>query len=241
MNFKIILLAIFGVFLTVGIFKLTTLIRSKWNFPLLNPVMLSIVGIIIILKITGLDFEDYNHGGNLLSFFLGPSIVALGVFFFEKYKEVKKNLYAFLTSIFVGGITGIVSVVVILLLFQVPQVIINSLAAKSVTTPIAIEITKSLNGIPEITAGIVIAVGVFGNAIGPFFLRSCGIYSTKAVGTALGTAAHGIGTAKAMEIDKLAGVYSGLAMCVNGVITAIFAPLILEILQNYGIFIADLG
>jgi len=233
MTFKIILLSLFGVILTIGIFKFFTLLGRRWKFSFFNPVLFSIVGIILILNLIGLDFEDYNRGGKLLSFFLGPSIVALGVFFFEKYQEIKKNLLPFLTSIFIGGITGILSVIFILLLFKVPPIIINSLAAKSVTTPIAIEITKTLGGIPEITAGIVIAVGVFGNAIGPAFLKLLGIKSKIAIGTALGTAAHGIGTARAMEIDKLAGVYSGLAMCVNGVFTAVFAPLLLEILNIY--------
>ncbi len=233
MTYRIILLSLFAVFLTIGIFRLSTLVKKKWNFALLNPVLISIILIIVVLKLIGLDFKDYNHGGKILSFFLGPSIVALGVFFFEKYEEVKKNMIPFLTSIFLGGVSGILSVTLILLIFKVPLLIMNSLAAKSVTTPIAIEVTKTLGGVPAITAGIVIAVGVFGNAIGPGFLRLLGINSQTAIGTALGTAAHGIGTARAMEMDKLAGVYSGLAMCVNGVITAIFAPLILDLIFGF--------
>lgn len=233
MTIRIILLSFFGVLITIGIYNIFLWVRKKWNFALLNPVLLSIIAIMLILSITEIDFQDYNRGGSLLSFFLGPSIVALGIYFFEKYEEIKQNLVPFFTAILAGGVTGILSVIFILLLFDVPPLIINSLAAKSVTTPIAIEITKTLEGVPEITAGIVIAVGVLGNAIGPVFLKFLGITSTRALGTALGTAAHGIGTAKAMEIDKLAGIYSGLAMCVNGVFTAILAPLFLEILKTW--------
>ena len=121
----------------------------------------------------------------------------------------------------------ILTIIIFLMLLKVPRFIIESLASKSVTTPIAIGITKLTGGIPEITAGIVIAVGIFGNAFGPFILKKLGIKSKIAIGTALGTAAHGIGTARAFEESKLAGVYSGLAMCVNGIITALLTPYLL--------------
>jgi predicted murein hydrolase (TIGR00659 family) len=191
--------------------------------------LVAIVFIICFLLIFNIDFEDYNRGGKFISFFLGPSVVALGVFFYEKYEEVKQNLKVFLLSVAVGGISGVLTVIIFLLLLKVPDFIIESLAAKSVTTPIAIEITKLTNGIPEITAGLVIAVGIFGNAFGPFILKKLGIKSKIAIGTALGTAAHGIGTARAFEESKLAGVYSGLAMCVNGIITALITPYLLQL------------
>lgn len=196
---------------------------------MLTPVLVAIVFIILFLLIFNIEFEDYNRGGRFISFFLGPSVVALGVFFYEKYEEVKQNLKVFLLSVAVGGITGILTVIIFLLILKVPSFIIESLAAKSVTTPIAIEITKLTGGIPEITAGIVIAVGVFGNAFGPIILKKLGIKSKIAIGTALGTAAHGIGTARAFEESKLAGVYSGLAMCVNGIITALCTPYLLQL------------
>lgn len=223
-------LPVFGVFLTLLTYFLAVRLKKKWNYLLLNPVLLSIAMIIIFLLVFRIDFETYNKGGKYISFFLGPSVVALGVFFYEKYEEIKQNLTAFVISVLVGGVCGILSVVVFLLLFKVPLVLVNSLAAKSVTTPIAIEITKLTGGIPEITAGIVIAVGIFGNAFGPFFLKKLGIKSKLALGTALGTAAHGIGTARAFEEGKLPGVYSGLAMCLNGIITALLTPFLLSLI-----------
>lgn len=223
-------LPVFGVFLTLLTYFFAVRLKKKWNYLLLNPVLLSIAMIIIFLLIFRIDFETYNRGGKYISFFLGPSVVALGVFFYEKYEEIKQNLRAFVISVLAGGVCGILSVVLLLLLFKVPIVLIDSLAAKSVTTPIAIEITKLTGGIPEITAGIVIAVGIFGNAFGPFFLNRLGIKSKIALGTALGTAAHGIGTARAFEEGKLPGVYSGLAMCLNGIITALLTPFLLSLI-----------
>ena len=221
-------LPVFGIFITLLAFFIAGKIRGKWNYVLLNPVLLSIVFIILFLLVLNIDFEDYNRGGQYLSFFLGPAVVALGVFFYEKYEEIKKNMKPFLLAVAAGGITGIVSIILLLMLFRVPEVIINSLAAKSVTTPIAIEISRVSGGIPEITAGIVIAVGIFGNAFGPFILRFFQIKNKAAIGAALGTAAHGIGTARAFQEGNLAGVYSGLAMCVNGIITALLAPYLLQ-------------
>lgn len=225
-------LPVFGVFITLIAYFLAVKLRKRWNYILLNPVLIAITGIIIFLLIFQIDFESYNAGGKYISFFLGPSVVALGVFFYEKYEEVKQNLKIFVFAVLAGGITGILSVIILLLLLQAPEVIIRSLAAKSITTPIAIEVTRLVDGIPEITAGIVIAVGIFGNAFGPFILKKSGIKSKIAIGTALGTAAHGIGTARAFEEGKIQGVYSGLAMCLNGIITALLAPYLIELILN---------
>ena len=222
-------LPIFGVFISIVAFAGARGLQKKFNYALLTPVLVAIVFIICFLLIFNINFEAYNRGGKFISFFLGPSVVALGVFFYEKYEEVQQNLKVFLLSVAVGGISGILSVIIFLLLLKVPNFIIESLAAKSVTTPIAIEITKLTGGIPEITAGIVIVVGIFGNAFGPFILKKLGIKSKIAIGTALGTAAHGIGTARAFEESNLAGVYSGLAMCVNGIITALITPYLLQL------------
>jgi predicted murein hydrolase (TIGR00659 family) len=226
---EIFQLPVFGVFITLAAFVVATRIKKKWNYILFNPVLLAINFIIIFLLVFKVDFEDYNNGGKFLSFFLGPAVVALGVFFYEKYAEVKQNLKPFLIAVTAGGVSGILSVVFILILFRVPDFIVQSLAAKSVTAPIAIEITKLVGGVPEITASIVIAVGIFGNAFGPLILRVLGIKNKIAIGTSLGTAAHAIGTARAFEEGKLPGVYSGLAMCLNGIITALLTPYILDL------------
>jgi len=221
---------LFGIFITVLAFQIAQYIRSKSKFVLFNPVLVSVVFIIVFLLIFNIDFEDYNVGGQYLSFLLGPTVVALGVLFYEKYEQIKSNFLPFLAAILVGGILSIVSVCGIALLLGAPDVIIKSLAPKSVTTPIAIEIAKIIEGVPYIAAGVVIAVGIFGNAFGPSILKFLGIKNKNAIGTALGTASHGIGTARALEDSKLAGAYGGLAMCVNGLLTAILTPYIVEII-----------
>ena len=152
--------------------------------------------------------------------------------FYEKFGEIRHNLIPFFISVLSGGIIAIFSVAVIAVFLHAPDIITRSLVSKSVTTPIAIEVTEILKGIPSITAGVVIAVGIFGNAFGPAILKFLGIKSKNALGTALGTAAHGIGTARALEEGKLTGAYSGMAMCVNGILTAFAAPYVTEWLLN---------
>lgn len=220
---------LFGIALTLFSYLLMVKLKKKWNFNLLNPVLFSVIIIISFLLINNIEFESYNKGGEILTYFLGPSVVAMGVFLYEKYSEIKSKIKLFLLAVTVGGVLGILSIISLLLLLKTPEILIESLAAKSVTTPIAIEITKIVGGIPEITAGMVIMVGVMGNVLGVQFLTGMGIQSEAAIGTALGTVSHGIGTARAFEYGKNAGVYSGLAMCFNGIITAFLTPYLLEL------------
>lgn len=219
---------IFGVTLTLLVYYLSGILKKRFNYILFNRILVSVVLIIAVLLVFNIDFEQYHIGGRYISFFLGPSVVALGVFLYEKLEEIKQDLKVFMISVVLGGITGMLSILGIISLWNAPQMLSKSLIAKSVTTPIAIEIAKITEGVPEITAGIVILTGILGNAFGPVVLRKLKITNPIAIGTALGTAAHGIGTARAFEINKSAGVYSGLAMCFNGLLTALLAPLLLK-------------
>lgn len=217
-------LPLFGIVVTLVAFFIARGLRTKVKFVLFNPVLIASTLIIVFLVLMDIPFADYNIGGQYVSFLLGPTVVALGVVFFEKYQVIKKNLYPFLIAVGGGGLISVFTVSLITVLMGAPEVIIKSIVPLAVTTPIAIEITKITAGIPSITAGVVIMVGIFGNAFGPGFLMRLGIKSPSAMGTALGTAAHGIGTARALEEGYLSGAYSGLAMCVNGVLTTIVAP-----------------
>lgn len=215
---------IFGIIITLIAFFGAQALRSKTKFVFFNPILIAITLIILFLVNFDISFSDYNKGGKYLSFFLGPAIVALGVLFFEKYELIKHNIYPFLLAVCCGGFISVFSVSVITILMNAPDIIVRSIVPLSVTTPIAIEISQMTHGIPSITAGVVIAVGIFGNAFGLAFLKLLGIKSKTAMGTALGTAAHGIGTARALEEGHLSGAYSGLAMCVNGILTTLIAP-----------------
>jgi putative effector of murein hydrolase len=173
------------------------------------------------------------EGGKFISFLLSPAVVALGAVLFSQRSEIFKKRKAILISVIAGSFTGVVSAAGIAILLKANPQIVATLAPKSVTAPIALEISRISGGIPSLTAAICISVGVFGAVVGPMFLKLLKITSPGAFGFAMGAAAHGIGTARALEDGELQGAAGGLAIGLNGVITAILTPILLKL---FGIF-----
>jgi predicted murein hydrolase (TIGR00659 family) len=169
----------------------------------------------------------------LIEFFLKPAVVALGVPLYKQLENIKKQAVPVLLSQLAGCIAGVVSVVFLAKIFGASQQIILSLAPKSVTSPIAIEISGIIGGIPALTASVTIVVGVFGAVFGYKILQIFKIESPFAQGISMGTAAHGIGTSKSMEISSRYGAMSGLGLILNGIFTALLTPLILKILGYF--------
>ncbi|HON90863.1 MAG TPA: LrgB family protein [Sedimentisphaerales bacterium] len=219
----------FGIILTVGIWIVTRWLRHRVGTPLLDPVMLTVAAIIAALLLAKIPFEAYNRGGQVLAFLLGPSVVALAVPFYRRLEKIKQNLVPILLSVLIGSITGIVSAVGLALLLGGSNEIAISLAPKSVTTPIAIGISQKVDGLPSITAAAVILTGILGGMFGPELIRLIGGRSQFAMGLAIGTAAHGIGTARALREGELEGALSGVGMMLNGLITAIALPYLLPL------------
>ena len=205
-------------------------IYEKYRQFFLNPILLSSIFIIGFLVLFNVDYEQYNVGGQYLTFLLSPSVVALGVLFYEKYPMIKDQMFSFVLAVFGGGLMCLISVVVLCLLLSVPEELTRSLAFQSITSPIAIEVSAMAGGMPSLTAGVVIVVGILGNALGVQVLNLFRIKKESAMGTALGTTSHGIGTARALEVSNLAGAFSGVAMCLNGVFTAFVGPWVLDLL-----------
>ncbi|SFN09093.1 CidB/LrgB family autolysis modulator [Thermodesulforhabdus norvegica] len=219
----------FSVFITLAVFFFAQKIYLRFRYFWLNPVMLSIIFLILYLKVTGIPYKTYFEGGRIISFFLGPSVVALGVPLYLQLEEIKKRGTSILVSILVGSVSGIVSAAGLALILGGSREVIVSIAPKSVTTPIAMGISEKLGGIPSLTAAIVIATGVLGAVIGPAFLRLLGIKKGVAFGLAMGSASHGIGTARAIEEGEVEGAAGGLAICLNGVVTALLTPIFIKL------------
>lgn len=219
----------FSIFITVTVFYFAQRVYQKFKYFWLNPVLLSIVFLILYLRATGIPYETYFGGSRIISFFLGSSVVALGVPLYLQLEEIKKRGVSILISIFVGSISGIVSAAGLAFLLGASKEVIISIAPKSVTTPIAMGISEKLGGIPSLTAAIVIATGVLGAVIGPTFLRLVGVKKGIPFGLAMGAASHGIGTARAIEEGDIEGATSGLAICINGVVTAILTPIFIKL------------
>jgi predicted murein hydrolase (TIGR00659 family) len=220
---------LFGVTLTVVVYLLAQIIYRRVGSVWANPVLVAIVTIILLLKGSGITYKDYSHGGDMLLFLLGPSVVALAVPLYQRRGEVWRRKRPILIGIFAGCLASILSACGLAWVLGGSRDVILSLAPKSVTTPIAISIVTKIGGIAPLTAALVVLTGCLGAVCGPEFCRRIGITTPIATGLAMGTSAHGIGTARMFEIDRLAGAVSGLAIGLNGLMTTFLLPLLMAL------------
>ena len=181
---KFFLLAI-----TFGFFFISKLLQKKTGWVLLNPILLAVAMLICFLKLSGVSYEKYQDAGSLVEFWLRPAVVALGVPLYLQLRMIKKQLLPIILSQLAGCIVGLISVTVVAKLLGATPEVIMSLAPKSVTTPIAMEVSSAVGGIPSLTAAVVIVVGLFGAIFGFKVLQVGHVHSPIAQGLSMGTAA----------------------------------------------------
>lgn len=220
----------FLIALTFGVYFLAKRLQERTGWVVLNPILLAIVVLIGFLKLTGISYESYAKSASIIDFWLKPAIVALGVPLYLQLKSIKKQFLPVLISQLAGCLTGIVSVVFTAKWMGASRDVIISLAPKSVTTPIAMEVTSSLGGISSLTAAIVVLVGLFGAVCGFKILQVGRVKSPIAQSISMGTASHAVGTSRAMEYGRIYGAYASLGLILNGLLTAILTPLLLRLL-----------
>lgn len=216
---------VFVLVLVVGIYLLSIKLHLKIRFPLLNPVLITILVLIGLLIILDVPYATFKKSSQMINFLLGPSVVALGYILHKQIHYLKGNVVSVLTSITVGAVVGIASILLVGKLFGADQTLIASLAPKSVTTPIAMVLSESNGGIPALTAVVVVVAGVMGSIIAPPIMNWLGIKSPIAKGIALGASSHGVGTATAIQMGAIEGALSGLAIGIMGTITSLLLPL----------------
>lgn len=212
---------------TLGIYIGAGWVYQKTKLALLHPVLVTIAIIIALLLLFNIDYLTYQKGAHLIDFMLGPSVVALGYTLYSQIASIKENAVSILTALFVGSVTGIGSVLTLAKILGSSNTLAVTLAPKSVTTPIAMAISERFGGIPSLTAVVVIAIGIVGGIAGPWILRVLKVDSKIAIGLALGASAHGLGTARAMELGAVEGAIGGLAIGIMGLMTALIAPFFL--------------
>lgn len=196
------------------------------NLPLLNPVLIAIVLIAALLTLTDTPYSEYFEGAQFVHFLLGPATVALALPLYKHFDAIRRSAPALLVSIISGSVAAIVSVVDLAWLLDASEQTLISMAPKSVTSPVAMGITEQLGGIPSLTAVFVILTGIIGAMFGPALLDLIGVRDWRARGLAMGVASHGIGTARAIMLNPVAGAFAGLAMGLNALATAILLPLL---------------
>ena len=200
--------------------------------PLANPVLHAMWIIGAFLLVTGTSYTTYFAGAQFVHFLLGPATVALAVPLYENRRRVVSSIVPMLVALVAGSVTAVVSVVLLAQLAGLPRDVVLSLAPKSVTGGVAMGIAESLHADPSLTAVAVILTGIMGAIIVTPLMNRTGVTDFRARGFAAGLAAHGIGTARAFQVDKIAGVFSGIAMSLNALVTSFLVPLVVTLLAR---------
>ncbi|ABB31441.1 LrgB family protein [Geobacter metallireducens RCH3] len=199
--------------------------------PLLNPVLTAIILLVVLLKVSGIDYQTYFRGAQFIHFLLGPATVALAIPLYREMEVIRKSFIPILITLAVGSVAAIISAVGIVWALGGETIILLSVAPKSVTTPIAMGISEQIGGLPSLTAVVVVLTGITGAVGGDFILNLLRIKDDNARGMALGVASHGIGTAHAIQKSRMAGAFSALAMALNGLFTALLLPVLVHLMQ----------
>ncbi len=223
----------FLIALTFGIYAIAQVIQVRSHSSLFNPILVTIALVIVFLIANDVPFETYKVSCQYIDFWLKPAVVALGVPLYKQLSTIRKQLLPIMLSALGGCVSGTISVVFISELFGASHEVVMSLAAKSVTTPIAMEVTASLGGIPSLTAAVVVAVGIFGGMTGFSVMRFSHVNSPIAQGLSLGAAAHAVGTSRAIGVSDRYGAFASLGLTLNGIFTAILTPPLLHLLGYY--------
>lgn len=224
--------SLFGIMLSLFAFELGSFIYKKTKFPFFNPILIAITIVIAILVNFNISFDTYNKGGQFISMFLGPATVILAVPLYKQISLLKKHALPILVGIFIGSTVGIVSLILLSHTFGLNEILIKSLIPKSVTTPIGMEISKQLQGIVPVTIISIVISGITGAIVGPSICKLLKIKSKIAIGIAMGTASHAVGTSKALELGETEGAMSGLSIGIAGLMTVFLAPIIYSLLNK---------
>lgn len=217
-------------FLTLAVYALAIIIRKRTGNILFNPVLISTVALIAYLKILNIDYAVYHNAAQFIDFWLKPAVVVLAVPLYQNRRKIFNQWLPVIVSQLAGSITGIVTGMYFAKWLGAGRDVVLSLASKSVTNPIAIEITRSIGGIPAITAATVIIAGLVGQIAGYKMLKNT-VVMPSSVGISLGTASHAMGIAASLERSRRMAAYAGLGLTLNGVLTALIAPLIIPVLE----------
>jgi predicted murein hydrolase (TIGR00659 family) len=200
--------------------------RAGFN-PLLNPVLVAVAMLVAALHFTDTSYRTYFDGAQFVHFLLGPATVALAVPLYLQFGRLRRLALPLACALLAGSLAAIATAVGVAWMLGAADATLLSIAPKSVTAPIAMGIAEKIGGIPSLTAVMVIMTGVSGAMMAKFLLDALGIRDHGIRGFAVGVAAHGIGTARAFQVSEQAGAFAGLAMGLNGLLTALLMPLLL--------------
>lgn len=213
----------FGIAISILAFAIGIWVQKKTGLIICNPLIIAIVLVSGVLLIFKIPYEHYNEGGSIINMFLAPATSCLAVSIYTRVELLKKNWLPILVGCTAGSLTSMGSVLLLCRLFGLDETMTVSLLPKSVTTPIAVSISESHDGLVPITVVAVIITGILGSILAPWLIRIFRVKDSVAAGLAIGACSHAMGTSKAVELGETEGAMSGLAIGICGIVTVIFS------------------
>lgn len=222
--------AAWGVLLTLGAFALGSFVQKRTGRAWCNPLLLGSMFVILFLRLCGISCPEYQASAGPVSWLLFPATVSLAVPLYEQWEALRKNAAAILSGIAAGAVASLGAILLLAWIFQMDRTAAVSLLPKSVTTAIGMDVSAELGGVPALTTAVIILTGIFGNLSAQAVCRFFRISDPVAKGVGIGSAAHAIGTARALELGPVEGAMSSLSIAVAGVLTALLCPLAVNLL-----------
>lgn len=219
----------FGVFISAVTYEIGALIKRKWKVAIFNPLLISIALIIVFLILFDVDYDTYDFGAQYLSYFLTPATVALAVPLYEQIEPLKNNWKAIIAGILSGALTSALCVLILSIVMGLDHKQYVTLLPKSITTAIGMGLSEELGGIVTITVAVIVVTGVIGNMFAEQICKLFHITDPVAKGIAIGSSAHAMGTAKAMEMGEIEGAMSSLSIAVSGLLTVVVSLIFAQI------------
>lgn len=214
-----------GVVISLGSYMLGAWLKKKTGWALMNPLLISIILVMSFLIATGVSYENYMRGANIISYLLTPATICLAVPLYQQVELLKKHHKAVVAGIAAGILANLCSILLFAIIFHMDHASYVTFLPKSITTAIGLGVSEELGGIVPVTVVVIVITGVLGNIFAEQFLKLIRVTEPIAKGIAIGSAAHAVGTAKAMEMGEVEGAMSSLSIVVCGVITVFVAPL----------------
>ena len=213
----------FGVMLSLLAYGIGALLKQKFKLAIFNPLLIAVIIVIAVLAVSGIDYKVYNEGAKYISYLLTPATVCLAIPLYEQFELLKSNWKAIAVGIFSGVLASLGSILAMAVLFGFTHQEYVSFLPKSITTAIGMGVSEELGGYVTITVGVIVVTGVIGNILAEFICKVFRITDPIAKGVAIGTSAHAVGTAKAIEMGEIEGAMSSLSIAVAGILTVVGA------------------
>lgn len=218
---------IFGIAISLFFYVISSALHNRFKSILLNPMLVTVIMVVLTLKIFDIPFEAYQKGGAFITMFLAPATAALAYSIYQQIKILKTYAIPILIGCTAGSLASIASIYACAKFFGLDDALTASMLPKSVTLAISLELSKEMGGLPPVTTLMVSVTGLLGGLLAPTLVRIFHVSDPVAAGIAIGSSSHGVGTARALEMGKIEGATSGIAMGVCGLVTTIAVMLLM--------------